>query len=612
MRKVKGSGQYQLTEEQCKQMIKNPFVHPVTKETLKIGSDTHNGLMQECSNILKSKDVAHEIMVHITNDKSKVAQDFCVQAVNNVASINEVYDPISQTKREVTSVYSKTLLENCKHTHSVLFLHIQIDDNGLNIFLPCKVKPVDSDTYDVVGIDLIHTIQMISEIIDKWASPGHPVNKATVDALIFGLKQLLATNPINSKYILRLKKREEHEISKLIIRLQYIKNMLATGVQDADRIPQSMKTHLQNKSEKARQKTAYKKKQDKYCGLNSPYVKEYNIPILYYYLMRFNSAKSLDISYQQFYENNPDVDLYQKIALKHVPTNKYIFSEDKQRHHHIDEEWLRKQNEYILSLSTEQIFDIHGYTSSGDELVNTYLRGTFNKTKFMNYVNNIWFSEKNQIAYFPLFFSTLKFINMHYAHSTVTEQRVIQYFTSCSDELKRYIEDLCDATVTRTDKYRIIVDNVAKHISFDSWKTILEMYSQSLENTIHDAPATTQPMYLYRGIKTDYYLQDYMHNRKRIFKHVGFISTSSSISVAYDFTKDIRLDKQSDCCFMRIFIPPGSLILLIAGLSALYGESEFLLSNNCNLYIEKSSTEVFCTNPFSRGYKMRVSDVTLI
>lgn len=602
----------QLTVEQCNQLIANPFVHPVTKEALEIGSETHNNLMQECSHVLATKDLAHEIMVHITNDQSAVAQKFCLAAVNNATTTNEIYDPVSKTKREITSVYSKALLENCARTHNIVFLHLQIEDDGVQTFLPFPLLHMQDKNYEIPYENMVNAVTVIDAFIDKWASPNYRVNVATIDALIFGLEYVLTT-PASHKYSLRLRRKESDLVSHVVTRLHNLKSMAESGVQDAERLPPSIKTQLKQKAVQARTKMAYKKEMDKNCSATKQLVhRKYTTLILQKYLSEFINSKTLDIPVKQFYKDN-NVSMYNDIALEEVSSDNYIFLQDKHKQTHVSEDWLRKQHEYILSLSIEQLFNIYGYTHHGDEQVNNYLRGTFDEDLFMGYISDVEYLEDSTgqtfFRYFPLFFPTLKFINMHYTRGAITEELLGRHFSSSSHALKNTIKVLCDPSVPSSQKYGILINDVITYINIESWNKILEIYSRSLEEIIRNAPPTTEPMYLYRGVETDFYLKGFMNSRKKLFKPKSFVSTSSSITVAHNFTDSSSIF--SDCCFMRLFVPVGTCLLFVTGLSQHMDESEFLLNKDVTFYIEKSSTETFCESKYLR-YKMRVSDIKVM
>lgn len=611
-RKQKGNGEIgndQLTEEQCQQLIENPFVHPVTKKPMEIGSETHNNLMKQCSQILASKDLAQEIMVHITNDTSIVARDFCADAVNNATSINEIYDPLSKTKREITSVYSKTLLENCKNMHNIMFLHLQIDDDGIQTFIPLKFQK-NGYQYKVGMYFVRNALKIINGLIDRWARPDYHVNVATIDALVYGLTNITKTNARN---MLDLYYYDQKELDSLVERLNNLKAMIETGVHDSTRVPEHMKTQLKQKAEQARQKAAYKRKMNNgNCFKRKITYKNYYALMLQKYLSGFITSKSLDTPLEQFYAENKQ-ELYTDSVFEQVSTENYIFLPNQDKQARIRTDWLRKQNKYILSLSTEQLFNIYGYTHHGDEQVNNYLRGTFDEQVFKHYITNVKYAEDGiGIRYFPLFFSTLRFINMHYKHTNIvemTDQLLSRHFQSYKPVLKGQLLVVCHDAVSTTTKYRVIIEHIIKDINIDTWKRILDIYGNSLEEVIRNAPRITEPMYLFRGVKTDYYLKNFMESRKRLFKPRSFVSTTSSIAVAEMFTAHTGTNV-SECCFKRIFVPAGKSLLLVTGLSQ-HEEAEFLLSKDSTFYIEKSTTETSCEN-VGRQYNMRVTDMTLM
>lgn len=588
------------TEKICHRFINNPFMHPVSEETLEIGSDLHTTYMKKCAEILTDKDVAREIMVHITSDNSIIASKLCLDVVNNTTNVHQVYDPITRTTHEVTSAYSKTLLENCTRVHNVVMLHIQIEDVtiGNQVFIPVKLKQYFGKGYIIENFKDV--IRMVEELIDSWASKYSGIDEATLNALRFALNNITFAMSNNNYVVIKMTPNEKMALGNLQKRLEYIRATLRTAKYEHDAIKGSIQSKLKSKAEQARRKTSYKNAKDSECYARQVVLLEkYNTLVLDKYLSGYLKKKTIDLTLHEFYKGKLG-DMYDEVVFNYVKSTDYIFLQDEQKQVPINKDWLQKQHEYILTLSTEQLFNIWGYTHNGDVFVNNYVRGTFNPRKFLEYIEDFCTSHE---SYFPLFFPALKFIT-----SRASNSQIHTYFKEFKPHLQQQVNKLCDSDVTTSDKYVTLVD-VMKYLTLNSWKAIIDMYSASLQNIIMSAPRTMEPMYLYRGVKDDHYLQTFMNKRySRVFEPKSFVSTSSSITIGRRFTESLNA-----CCFMRILVPVGTPVLLMLGMSQYKEESEFLLNKATKFIIKKSSTEVFCT-PFTAIYKekMRVSDLEII
>lgn len=359
-------------------------------------------------------------------------------------------------------------------------------------------------------------------------------------------------------------------------------------------LPSSIVSTLRSKATRARKKIQYKRDMDPHCDANeTKHFVKYKVFSLNKFLSQFLDPGTLDLSHKQ----------YGRVVrqnLQHVENVQYIFLTDKHQSMDIDNDWLQRQNEYIRSLSTEDLFNVYGYTYHGDVFVNYYLRGTFDVPEFKEHLRT--FDVDNE-RYFPLFFPAIRAISK-YGETTI--HLVFDTLKPSEDAVAKAMS-LQRKDVNNSDKYRILM-SIAKDLSYDRfWVSVLEMYRDALEKIIRNAPATTQPMVLYRGVSTDYYLTKFMTSHKdRIHIANSFVSTTSAISVAADY---VDFDT-TNCCFMRMFVPKGTQMLLMAGISLFNDESEFLLGHKSQFYITKSSTEVFCKG--NLNFKMRVTDLVVI
>lgn len=358
-------------------------------------------------------------------------------------------------------------------------------------------------------------------------------------------------------------------------------------------LPEKYKSKLRENATKARTKVAMKKEFDKDCDADKYEVlQDYIMLSFYNYLSGFLTKNTLD--------DNPQEHVKQtEIEIRDIESHQYIYLEDKHKDIDIDEKWLDQQNEYVRQLSTEQMFNLFGYTHNGDVFINNHIRGTFDVKNFERYLEK--FNIKKH-SYFPLFFPALRMISRFgkkYINFIFKQQPI-------DEGVKQKTLRLFEKDLKNTEKYIILVD-VMKYFSYELfWISVLEQYRDSIEEIIQGAPPTTKRMMLYRGVKTDYYLTEYMKDRNRIHVSKGFVSTSSSITVASDFADpDI-----ANCCFMRIYVPIGTKMLLLSGLSRYMHEVEFLLGHKSQFFITKSSTEKFCTE--THDLKMRVSNLVII
>ena len=188
----------------------------------------------------------------------------------------------------------------------------------------------------------------------------------------------------------------------------------------------------------------------------------------------------------------------------------------------------------------------------------------------------------------------------------------LKYFQSNNQlqaSLQSYFITILDAKIDIHVVYESFI-SLAPHLSYTKyWKNVLTRYRDSLSEIILNSPPTKQPMILYRGVKTDYFLTDYMKNYVRN-KHIAssFVSTSSSVKVAYRTFSDMN----QGCCFMRIYVPSGSKCLLMSGISYYdhNEEAEFLLDYNTQFKIQKAKVKRFCVGGNIKY--MRVSDLTIV
>lgn len=353
---------------------------------------------------------------------------------------------------------------------------------------------------------------------------------------------------------------------------------------------------LRTKASASRSRVARNTEQDKNCDMTEEYHYKKGIVVTNFtkVLSGFLSRSTIDLPSLQPY-GTPAKALYREAEKHH-----YIFLDTHADPAalEMDKRWLKTQDDYIMRLRKEQLFDLFGYTYNGDVFVNNYVRGTFDPILFQGYLENFDIAKGH---YFALFFPALRVLK-RFSNS---EEMLRLVFRHPPSDIE-YAE--LGATIHAESlkmRYMKLVA-IAPKLSYERfWIPVLEDYRDAIEHIISRAPPTPKPVVLYRGVESDYFLTKFMKNHMdRVHVANSFVSTSSSISVASDFA-----NYENKCCFMRLYIPKGSRLLMMMGISR-FNESEFLLSNKTQFYITKARTEKFCRQ--THNIEMRTSSLVVI
>lgn len=347
-------------------------------------------------------------------------------------------------------------------------------------------------------------------------------------------------------------------------------------------------TVLKSKALQARERLSKKREMDRMCVYNQVLShKTFKVMSALQYIRGFLDDENIDkpVTFEEI-----DVD------WRKVHANEYVYDSEKDHALEARDEWLRKQNNYITSLTKEQIFNLYAYTYKGDELVNSYLRNEMTEDDFEEHLEKFkW----HNIFYFPLFFPALRVFE-RYSHDSLQ----LLFSEKMAESDVHHATIIIDKQSLLSQKYKSL-SKIAKKLSFNRfWVSCLDVYAESIGEIIKSAPLTENTFVLYRGSFTDHFLRKYINdtsNKLHISK--GFMSCSSSIHVATQFTS-------FDCCFVRIMIPVKTKLLLLAGVSR-FEESEFLMDTNTQFYITKSRIERFCKDNTS-VQTMRVSNMVVI
>lgn len=255
----------------------------------------------------------------------------------------------------------------------------------------------------------------------------------------------------------------------------------------------------------------------------------------------------------------------------------------------IDSDWIKQMNSYINNLSTKDLYTIVGYTFYGDTVANNYMRRNLNKIKFTNEMSSL---DKWVTNYYPLFFQAIEYLDTVgdvfaiikdgkdvsleiKSNSFYNTNVAASHMFNKKMNLSTILREINNKSIKFSDKY-IILFNIGRYLSFTKfWQEVIRLYIKDLNRIIHNSPSLTTPIFVYRGVKNDYYLKGKQGN---VYKTNSFVSTSINLSSALRFAGH-------NCCFKRITLLPGTKALLIAGVSRYKQEIEILLPCDAQFYL---------------------------
>jgi hypothetical protein len=226
----------------------------------------------------------------------------------------------------------------------------------------------------------------------------------------------------------------------------------------------------------------------------------------------------------------------------------------------IDIDWINAQNEYISKLPKRDILTAIGYTYTGDVVLNSYLKGTFDIVKYQEELNK-------EVR--------LKYSSRH----KIWLKRIYPFFTQIVDVVYKdsdygyesYLECL----------------GLIQTLPVEKWYEVFEMYKLDMQRIIAGAPTNKKQIVVWRGVK-EKRLHDYKESSNDVYNLVDqFSSTTLNLNVARDFT-GYRDDNGIICCLLQINILPGIHSLFMLGLSYLKEEYEILLNINSKYLIKEN------------------------
>lgn len=356
-----------------------------------------------------------------------------------------------------------------------------------------------------------------------------------------------------------------------------------------------IQSKMLQKAEASKTRVKQNAERDQHCDSEDLHIAmKGRITMLFNFLSGFLKRKTLDLPSAQPYSRMVSL-MYREAQNRH---RVFVDKSTDQAALEIDPKWLKAQDDYILRLKPDQLFDLFGYTFNGDVFVNNYLRESFSVPEFMEYLRTF---DIAQDVYFALFFPAMRVLKRF--SKTPDIIRTIFDHTPSDVEVQNVMAIV--AAESNVMKYMSLIAVAAK-LSWDRfWKVVIEDYIDSLDTIIRGAPVTPKPMVLYRGVKDDYILKDYK-NDKSLCVHVSksYVSTSASVAVADDF-----VDYENKCCFIRLHVPAGAQMIMMMGVSS-YNEAEFLLRRRTQFYIQKARMEKFCQGTYN--LEMRTTNLLLI
>eukprot|EP00976_Prorocentrum_cordatum_P022826 466198-Prorocentrum_minimum.AAC.40 len=285
----------------------------------------------------------------------------------------------------------------------------------------------------------------------------------------------------------------------------------------------------------------------------------------------------------------------------------------------LDLKWFKSTNAYLMSLNTEELFALKGYTGWGDSYVNSYVRSAFNHKQWLkDFTENKHYFDKNKSQnekyYFPLFFPLLSLFHNRSAFLEETDAG-IQYFVNKYSRGASW-HDIWTKTTNKSHDYWLLVENVVPLLKGDVIMRAIQILSKTINDVINRAPATTRKMVLYRGTDSNNYFK---RDTGNVFHKIkGFISTSLSQDAVDDFMGGYRGGSSVKCCLTKITVLPGSKLLFLGGLSHIPEEMEFVLGLGTT-YLMRGFNEItynpdfrLCNHANERRRKLLVTSVVAL
>lgn len=268
----------------------------------------------------------------------------------------------------------------------------------------------------------------------------------------------------------------------------------------------------------------------------------------------------------------------------------------------VDIKWFIKQNNYINNgLNLEEQFTLYGYTlEKGYDVIKAFHNDGFQKAKelYLDIVINNKNIYLEQRIYFPFYFglvNSIKELEFKYLTNDTTMYSIIS-------KLKKIIYNKDNEYI-----YKEIIKYIDKFITDFIIKFIISFTVNTIDSCIKNAPFTNQDMWVYRGTKDKYIIDE--NNELLIYNkkldtyntdlsninviHPSIMSTSISMYSTEEFMNISRNYKESaGCCLKVIKVPKGSRVLFLSPISNYINEVEILFASNSKFKIKYLNKEM--------------------
>lgn len=244
-----------------------------------------------------------------------------------------------------------------------------------------------------------------------------------------------------------------------------------------------------------------------------------------------------------------------------------IFNKD----YEIPGPWINAINNYIRSLSKDDMYTILGYSYHSFDFINSYLRGMMNKSKLKTLLER---HVENREYFFPFYIQVFRLLP-----TLLKDNELKTQIITINSENKSIIYWIQEAIKRNREHAYFIILKIQVYFPYDFWIHVMEQFKTDLHRIIDNSPPVTETITIYRGVNKDYFLNG---EKNQYYKNNTFVSCSLNPYHSIKYTQD-------KCCLKRISILRGSKALLIAGLSH-YNEYEILLNVNSVFYIHQKKT----------------------
>lgn len=347
-----------------------------------------------------------------------------------------------------------------------------------------------------------------------------------------------------------------------------------------DGIPEKFRIVLTNWFSKLKRSTLKKKKvpisiKFKYLSLNICSQDSKNI------LMKLEEIADYKIVEQSLKVICPLFEPFD--SHKAFTTPSYLYNKNV---HQFPSEFLKRQNEYIMSLDSFDRYRVLGYTYAGDKMVNQFLLGNMEIDKIID--QRFVFLFKNNYL-FPLavdfFLMFLKFKNTTPNFNSWNSSIFNGGLGFTTDEIS-YLQNFYDNNLTDAFPYIPIIDLLAqygKRMKLSIWEYVIKQYINELSRIINEAPeAPPEGFRVYRGVKETGFLN--IEARRNIFVNKTFMSTSLDLCTAL---KSSFVSTWTGCCLFAIQVLPKTKCLFIGPISY-FKEQEILFAPDKHLFMIES------------------------